>query len=57
MRSTGEVMGIDYNLGLAFFKQSYLQKTPAPGRHCLRVCADEDKAAVAVAAKKLTDAA
>jgi len=57
MRSTGEVMGIDYNLGLAFFKAelSAYNNLPLEGIVFISV-RDEDKAAVAVAAKKLTDA-
>jgi carbamoyl-phosphate synthase large subunit len=57
MRSTGEVMGMDYNLGLAFFKAelSADNKLPLEGVVFISV-RDEDKAAVSVAAKKLTDA-
>lgn len=57
MRSTGEVMGIDYNLGLAFFKAelSADNRLPLEGIVFISV-RDEDKAAVAVAAKKLSEA-
>jgi carbamoyl-phosphate synthase large subunit len=56
MRSTGEVMGIDYNLGLAFFKAelSAYNNLPLEGIVFISV-KDEDKMAVAVAAKKLSD--
>lgn len=57
MRSTGEVMGIDYNLGLAFFKAELSADNSLPLEGIVFVSVrDEDKAAVAVAAKKLTDA-
>ncbi|MDM7912647.1 MAG: carbamoyl-phosphate synthase large subunit, partial [Methanotrichaceae archaeon] len=57
MRSTGEVMGIDYNLGLAFFKAelSADNRLPLEGIVFISV-KDEDKATVAVAAKKLSEA-
>jgi carbamoyl-phosphate synthase large subunit len=57
MRSTGEVMGIDYNLGLAFFKAeiSADNRLPLEGLVFISV-RDEDKAAVAVAAKKISEA-
>ena len=57
MRSTGEVMGIDYSIGLAFFKAelSADNSLPLDGFVFISV-KDDDKAAVAVAAKKLTDA-
>jgi carbamoyl-phosphate synthase large subunit len=57
MRSTGEVMGIDYNLGLAFFKAelSADNRLPLEGIVFISV-KDEDKAAVAVAAKNLSEA-
>jgi len=57
MRSTGEVMGIDYNLGLAFFKAelSADNRLPLDGLVFISV-RDEDKAAVAVAAKKISEA-
>ncbi len=57
MRSTGEVMGIDYNLGLAFFKAelSADNRLPLDGLVFISV-RDDDKAAVAVAAKKLFEA-
>ncbi len=57
MRSTGEVMGIDYNLGLAFFKAelSADNRLPLEGVVFISV-RDDDKAAVAVAAKKLDEA-
>lgn len=57
MRSTGEVMGIDYNLGLAFFKAELSADNSLPLEGIVFISVrDEDKAAVAVAAKKLTDA-
>jgi carbamoyl-phosphate synthase large subunit len=54
MRSTGEVMGIDYNLGLAFFKAelSADNRLPLEGVVFISV-RDEDKAAAVVAANKL----
>ncbi len=57
MRSTGEVMGIDYNQGLAFFKAELSADNTLPLEGVVFVSVrDEDKAAVAVAAKKLSDA-
>lgn len=57
MRSTGEVMGIDYNLGLAFFKAELSADNPLPLEGIVFISVrDEDKAAVAVAAKKLAEA-
>jgi carbamoyl-phosphate synthase large subunit len=57
MRSTGEVMGIDYNMGLAFFKAELSADNSLPLDGIVFVSVrDEDKAAVAVAAKNLTDA-
>lgn len=57
MRSTGEVMGIDYNLGLAFFKAELSADNPLPLEGIVFISVrDEDKAAVAVAAKKLSEA-
>jgi len=57
MRSTGEVMGIDYNPGLAFFKAelSADNRLPLEGLVFISV-RDDDKAAVAVAAKKISEA-
>ncbi|MFB3764017.1 MAG: carbamoyl-phosphate synthase large subunit [Methanotrichaceae archaeon] len=56
MRSTGEVMGIDYNLGLAFFKAELSADNQLPLEGVVFISVrDEDKAAVAVAAKKLAD--
>jgi carbamoyl-phosphate synthase large subunit len=54
MRSTGEVMGIDYNVGLALFKAelSAYNNLPLDGVVFISV-RDEDKAAMAAAAKKL----
>jgi len=56
MRSTGEVMGIDYNPGLALFKAelSADNRLPLEGVVFISV-RDDDKAATAVAAKKLSD--
>ncbi len=57
MRSTGEVMGIDYNLGLAFFKAELSADNPLPLEGMVFISVrDEDKATVAVAAKKLYEA-
>jgi carbamoyl-phosphate synthase large subunit len=56
MRSTGEVMGVDYNLGLAFFKAELSADNPLPLQGLVFISVrDDDKAAVAVAAKKLYD--
>ncbi|MDD1748666.1 MAG: carbamoyl-phosphate synthase large subunit [Methanothrix sp.] len=57
MRSTGEVMGIDYKLGLAFFKAELSADNPLPLEGMVFISVrDEDKAAVTVAAKKLHEA-
>jgi carbamoyl-phosphate synthase large subunit len=57
MRSTGEVMGIDYNLGLAFFKAEVSADNPLPLEGLVFISVkDDDKAAAAVAAKKLSEA-
>ena len=57
MRSTGEVMGIDYNMGLAFFKAELSADNPLPLEGVVFISVrDEDKAAVSVAAKKLSAA-
>jgi carbamoyl-phosphate synthase large subunit len=57
MRSTGEVMGIDHNMGLAFFKAELSADNSLPLDGIVFISVkDEDKAAVAVAAKKLMDA-
>ena len=57
MRSTGEVMGIDYKLGLAFFKAELSADNSLPLEGMVFISVkDEDKAAVAVAAKKLHEA-
>jgi carbamoyl-phosphate synthase large subunit len=57
MRSTGEVMGIDYKLGLAFFKAELSADNPLPLQGVVFISVkDDDKAAVAVAAKKLSEA-
>ena len=57
MRSTGEVMGIDYNMGLAFFKAELSADNPLPLEGVVFISVrDEDKAAVSVAAKKLSEA-
>lgn len=57
MRSTGEVMGIDYNLGLAFFKAELSADNPLPLEGLVFISVkDDDKAAVAVAAKKIAEA-
>lgn len=57
MRSTGEVMGIDYNLGLAFFKAELSADNSLPLEGVVFISVrDEDKAAVAVAAKKISEA-
>jgi carbamoyl-phosphate synthase large subunit len=57
MRSTGEVMGIDYNMGLAFFKAELSADNSLPLQGVVFISVrDEDKAAVSVAAKKLSEA-
>ena len=57
MRSTGEVMGIDYNLGLAFFKAELSADNSLPLQGMVFISVkDEDKAAATVAARKLYDA-
>jgi len=57
MRSTGEVMGIDYKLGLAFFKAELSADNPLPLQGVVFISVkDDDKAAAAVAAKKLSEA-
>jgi carbamoyl-phosphate synthase large subunit len=57
MRSTGEVMGIDYNLGLAFFKAELSADNSLPVEGMVFISVkDEDKATAAVAARKLYDA-
>ncbi|OPY50919.1 MAG: Pyruvate carboxylase subunit A [Methanosaeta sp. PtaU1.Bin060] len=57
MRSTGEVMGIDYNLGLAFFKAELSADNSLPLKGLVFISVrDDDKAAVAVAAKKIIEA-
>ncbi len=57
MRSTGEVMGIDYKLGLAFFKAELSADNSLPLEGMVFISVkDEDKATVAVAAKKLHEA-
>ncbi|MDM7934333.1 MAG: carbamoyl-phosphate synthase large subunit, partial [Methanothrix sp.] len=57
MRSTGEVMGIDYNLGLAFFKAELSADNSLPLEGVVFISVrDDDKAAVAVAAKKISEA-
>jgi len=57
MRSTGEVMGVDYNLGLAFFKAELSADNSLPLEGLVFISVrDDDKAAVAVAAKKLSGA-
>jgi carbamoyl-phosphate synthase large subunit len=57
MRSTGEVMGIDYSMGLAFFKAelSADNKLPLEGIVFISV-RDEDKGAISDVARRLTDA-
>ena len=57
MRSTGEVMGIDYQLGLAFFKAELSADNSLPVEGMVFISVkDEDKAAATVAARKLYDA-
>jgi carbamoyl-phosphate synthase large subunit len=56
MRSTGEVMGIDYNPGLAFFKAELSADNCLPLEGVVFISVrDDDKATTAVAAKKLSD--
>ncbi|MBN1587752.1 MAG: carbamoyl-phosphate synthase large subunit [Candidatus Omnitrophica bacterium] len=56
MRSTGEVMGIDHNFGMAFAKSQFAagQILPKTGTVFLSVT-DSDKAALLPLAKRLTD--
>ncbi|MDD1752443.1 MAG: carbamoyl-phosphate synthase large subunit [Methanotrichaceae archaeon] len=57
MRSTGEVMGIDCDLGLAFFKAELSADNSLPLEGVVFISVrDEDKAAVAKAAKNLSEA-
>ena len=57
MRSTGEVMGIDYNLGLAFFKAELSADNSLPLEGMVFISVkDDNKAAATVAARKLYDA-
>ncbi len=57
MRSTGEVMGIDYNMGLSFFKaeMSAENSLPLDGLVFISV-RDDDKAEIAEVARRLTNA-
>jgi carbamoyl-phosphate synthase large subunit len=58
MKSTGEVMGIDYGFGKAFFKAERAAANPLPsgsgGTVFISVC-DEDKEGIAEVARKLKD--
>ncbi|MDD3566511.1 MAG: carbamoyl-phosphate synthase large subunit, partial [Methanothrix sp.] len=56
MRSTGEVMGIDYIPGLAFFKAELSADNPLPTEGVVFISVrDEDKGAIAEVARKLSD--
>jgi len=56
MRSTGEVMGIDYIPGLAFFKAELSAENPLPTEGVVFISVrDEDKGPVAEVARKLAD--
>jgi carbamoyl-phosphate synthase large subunit len=56
MKSTGEVMGVDYSLGLAFAKAQLAagQKIPTPGGSVLISVRHNDKPSVLATAHKLT---
>ncbi|MDD2638663.1 MAG: carbamoyl-phosphate synthase large subunit, partial [Methanothrix sp.] len=56
MRSTGEVMGIDYNPGLAFFKAELSAENPLPTKGTVFISVrDEDKGPIAEVARKLVE--
>jgi len=57
MRSTGEVMGVDYSFGLAFFKAELAADNllPLQGKVFMSI-RDEDKPALMVVARKMSDA-
>jgi len=57
MKSTGEVMGIDYSLGLAFAKAQVAagQTVPKAGSSVLISVRNSDKPAILATAKKLAD--
>ncbi|KAF5426359.1 carbamoyl-phosphate synthase large subunit, partial [Candidatus Methanomarinus sp.] len=57
MRSTGEVMGVDYTFGLAFFKAELAADNPLPltGKVFMSI-RDPDKSALIQVAQKMTEA-
>ncbi|MCD4845327.1 MAG: carbamoyl-phosphate synthase large subunit [Methanosarcinales archaeon] len=57
MRSTGEVMGVDYTFGLAFFKAELAADNPLPltGKVFMSI-RDQDKPALIQIAQKMTEA-
>ncbi len=56
MRSTGEVMGIDCNPGLAFFKAELSAENPLPTKGTVFISVrDEDKGPIAEVARKLVE--
>jgi len=57
MRSTGEVMGIDYNMGLAFFKAELSADNMLPLEGIVFISVrDEDKQVISQMARKLVNA-
>lgn len=57
MRSTGEVMGIDYNMGLSFFKAEMSAENSLPLDGIVFISVrDEDKAEIAEVARRLANA-
>ncbi|WP_369425436.1 carbamoyl-phosphate synthase large subunit [Methanothrix sp.] len=57
MRSTGEVMGIDYNMGLSFFKAEMSAENSLPLDGIVFISVrDEDKAEMAEVARRLANA-
>ncbi|MCX8206958.1 MAG: carbamoyl-phosphate synthase large subunit [Methanothrix sp.] len=57
MRSTGEVMGIDYNMGLSFFKAEMSAENSLPLEGIVFISVrDEDKAEMAEVARRLANA-
>lgn len=57
MRSTGEVMGIDYNMGLSFFKAEMSAENSLPLDGIVFISVrDEDKAEIAEVARRLAGA-
>lgn len=57
MRSTGEVMGIDYNMGLSYFKAEMSAENSLPLDGIVFISVrDEDKAEIAEVARRLANA-